>query len=40
MILQQVWFNYQALWDLTSDGLNARLGDNLQTWMNSLEEIK
>jgi len=35
----QVWLRYQALWDLTPDGLYNRLGD-LQTWMRTLEQIK
>ncbi|XP_053373809.1 cytoplasmic dynein 1 heavy chain 1-like isoform X4 [Mercenaria mercenaria] len=34
-----VWLRYQALWDLTPDGLYQRMGD-LPTWMTTLEQIK
>ncbi|KAL3873221.1 hypothetical protein ACJMK2_036362 [Sinanodonta woodiana] len=35
-----VWLRYQALWDLTPDALYERMGFNVKTWMNTLEEIK
>ncbi|XP_052769398.1 cytoplasmic dynein 1 heavy chain 1-like isoform X2 [Mya arenaria] len=34
-----VWLRYQALWDLTPDGLYNRMGD-LASWMRTLEQIK
>ena len=39
-ILLQIWLRYQALWDLQSDALYGKLGQNLSVWMKTLEEIK
>jgi len=36
----QVWLQYQALWDMQTDNIVARLGDNLQKWNDLLVEIK
>ena len=36
----QVWLQYQALWDMQTESIFARLGDNLQKWTELLVEIK
>lgn len=35
-----MWMRYQALWDLQPELLYGRLGNNIQQWMRTLEEIK
>lgn len=34
------WLTYQSLWDLQPDMLYAKLGDDINRWMNTLVEIK
>lgn len=36
----QQWLTYQSLWDLQSDMLYTKLGDDITKWMNTLVEIK
>ncbi|XP_027203133.2 dynein heavy chain, cytoplasmic isoform X1 [Dermatophagoides pteronyssinus] len=36
----QQWLTYQSLWDLQSDMLYTKLGDDITRWMNTLVEIK
>ncbi|BHF62050.1 Cytoplasmic dynein 1 heavy chain 1 [Sparganum proliferum] len=36
----KTWTSYQTLWDLQSDQVYARLGTDLETWMDVLIEIK
>ena len=38
-MLLQVWLRYQALWDMTPDGLYNRM-DGIEDWMKTLEQIK
>lgn len=34
------WLTYQSLWDLQADQLYAKLGEDVNRWMNTLVEIK
>ena len=36
----KTWLNFQSLWDLQPDVLYQKLGNNLQTWMSCLNEMK
>ncbi|VDN96525.1 unnamed protein product [Rodentolepis nana] len=36
----KTWTSYQALWDLQLDQVYNRIGNNLEVWMNVLDEIK
>ena len=36
----QTWLNFQALWDLSMDHVCARVGTDLELWMQLLFEIK
>eukprot|EP00040_Diaphanoeca_grandis_P036231 m.230237 g.230237 ORF g.230237 m.230237 type:complete len:4579 (-) comp33576_c0_seq1:2736-16472(-) len=36
----QIWFQYQALWDLQTDTITNRLGDDLDQWQQLIVEIK
>jgi dynein heavy chain 1 len=36
----KTWLNFQSLWDLQPDILYQKLGNNLQAWMNCLNEMK
>ncbi|XP_063712959.1 cytoplasmic dynein 1 heavy chain 1-like isoform X4 [Symsagittifera roscoffensis] len=36
----QTWLNFQALWDLSMDHVCARVGNNMDLWMQLLFEIK
>ena len=36
----QIWFDYQALWDLQADFLFGKLGSDTTKWMKALEDIK
>lgn len=37
---EQVWLQYQALWDMDIGNVYNRLGDDLSKWMNVLKDIK
>lgn len=34
------WLSYQSLWDLQTDAMYGRLGDDITRWMNCLNDIK
>lgn len=36
----QQWLTYQSLWDLQPDQLYAKLGDDINRWINTLVEIQ
>ena len=36
----RTWTSYQSLWDLQADQIYNRLGEDLQVWMNVLDEVK
>ena len=36
----QTWLKFQALWDLSMDHVCARVGTNMDLWMQLLSEIK
>ena len=36
----KVWTQYQALWDMQPDAIHTILGENMQSWLDMLNEIK
>ena len=36
----QEWLTYQSLWDLQPDNLYGQLGDDVNKWMECLNDIK
>lgn len=37
---EQEWLQYQALWDLQTDMLYSRLGEDINMWMKCLKDVK